>query len=317
MEKTSSVSPNKAVNPSDEITYTVTLKNTNSYDLNTVELTDVLPASTTYATNSATIGGTTATDGITVDGQNLTWKVTVAANATVTLSYTVRVSSAAVAGTVLESTQTAVSGVALNQIRHTVAGYTSTQLSDVATNATTNATNAATYSNPLEFAKTLYADVNANLFDGYTTVGAVLDDLIDETNLTCKTDTDISKMLVPNMYGGFDIRTGMRKLQDNERTRRVTESDLAVGDIILAEWADGAKTIVYVYVGNSTLVCVSSVSTKFNQPETTSITAAANTATALTIGTTIYGASADNVLVSLVAYEQFAVLRPSMSVATM
>ncbi|MBO7297641.1 MAG: DUF11 domain-containing protein, partial [Clostridia bacterium] len=185
MEKTSSVSPNKAVNPSDEITYTVTLKNTNSYDLNTVELTDVLPASTTYATNSATIGGTTATDGITVDGQNLTWKVTVAANATVTLSYTVRVSSAAVAGTVLESTQTAVSGVALNQIRHTVAGYTSTQLSDVATNATTNATNAATYSNPLEFAKTLYADVNANLFDGYTTVGAVLDDLIDETNLTC------------------------------------------------------------------------------------------------------------------------------------
>lgn len=316
MEKISSVAPNKAVNPSDEITYTVTLKNTKNYDMNAVTLTDVLPAQTTYALNSAKINGVATTDGLTVEGQNLKWKVPVPASTTLELSYTVRVSATATAGAVLESTQTAVSGVVLNQILHTVAGYTSTQLSDVATNATTSATNATTYTNPIDFAKAVYNGVGVDLFDGYTTVGAVLDDLIDETNLTCKTDTAISKMLVPNLYGGYDIRTGMRKLQDNQRVRRVTENDLAVGDIILAEWADGAKTIVYVYVGNSKLVCVSSVSAKFNQPETTSVTASAKTATALTIGEEIFESTADNILVSLVAYEQFAVLRPSMAVVT-
>ena len=315
MEKTSSVGLNNAVNPSDEITYTITLTNTKATALKNITVADVLPVSTTYATNSATLNGVATTDGLMVDGQNLKWKVTVEANAEVTLAYTVRVNSTAVAGTVLASDKTTVGGVLINEITHTVAGYTSVQLASVATSATNSATNSTTYTNPIDFAKSAYSGVDANLFSGYSTVGAVLDEVIDETNLTCKTDTAIAKMLVPNTYGGYDIRTGMRKLQDNERVRRVLESNLAVGDIILAEWSDGAKTIVYLYVGNSQLVCVSSVKATFNQPSETTVTATAKTATALTIGTNYFGTTADSVLVSLVAYERFAILRPSMCIA--
>lgn len=132
--------------------------------------------------------------------------------------------------------------------------------------------------------------------DGYKTVGSdmtILDETIDTTALTKRTDTDFSKLIAPTLYGGMSIRTGMYKIPDGERSRLVRESDLAVGDIIIADWSGGKS--VYVYGGDSTLVTVSGTKT-----------------TAKTIGDDIYGSGADNILISLLAYDRYVVIRPSM-----
>lgn len=132
--------------------------------------------------------------------------------------------------------------------------------------------------------------------DGYKTVGndmAILDETIDTTALTKRTDTDFSKLIAPTLYGGMSIRTGMYKIPDGERSRLVRESDLAVGDIIIADWSGGKS--VYVYGGDSTLVTVSGTKTVTK-----------------TIGDDIYGSDADNILVSLPAYDRYVVIRPSM-----
>ncbi len=132
--------------------------------------------------------------------------------------------------------------------------------------------------------------------DGYKTFAdtAVLDTVIDTEKLTISADSDFAKITAPSLYGGMTIRTGMYKIPDSVRSRLVKESDLAVGDIIVADWSGGI--ITYLYIGDSTLLSVESgkIVTK-------------------TIGDDIYGTDADNILVSLYAYDRFAVIRPSMS----
>ena len=135
---------------------------------------------------------------------------------------------------------------------------------------------------------TLYTEAIGTVFD-YTSATAVLSDVIDVTNLTYITTTNAGAMLAPNMWGGYDVNTAWRT--DSGKVRMVTESNLAVGDVIVAEH-DGAETI-YVYVGNNQLVAIDSTTL---------------TCSLVTIGTDKY----TNVLVTLIAYDQFAVIRPSM-----
>lgn len=290
MEKTSSVFENNAVCTNDTITYTITMKNTGATLLQNVVISDVLPTGTEYVASSGT-------NGVEVNGQNLTWIGDVAGNSTVTVTYQVKVITT-VAGTKLESNQTTVGGVKLGNIRHTVSGYSATQLETVADTAKAFATQARTFDSPIEFVKTLYSEaLGESIFD-YTTMAGILADLLDVENKTCRTDTDVSKMLVPDLYGGMDVRRGYHTRVDVARTRIVDESELAIGDIIIAEWGGGE--IAYVYAGNKTLIRVSQ---------------ATKTCTALTIDDDVF-ASGKNHLISLIAYDGFAVLRPSMVATT-
>ncbi|MBQ7348692.1 MAG: DUF11 domain-containing protein, partial [Clostridia bacterium] len=292
MEKVASVNMNSAVCTGDNITYTVTLKNVTANEINNVVLADVIPAGTSFVSGSS---GVACTDGA------ISWNGSVGAASTVTVTFTVSV-TATTAGTLIVSDQTTVNSVNLGTIKHTVSGYDSDQLNGVADNAIAAATNATAYTNTLDFVKEIYGDLNADLFSGYETIQAMLDDLIDTENKLLRTDTDLSKMVAPNLFGGVDIKSGWAK--DAFRTRLVTKGELAVGDIIIAEWGDG-NSIVYIYVGDSTLIRVSTVDT---------------TATSLTIGTDIMNPASEsskpNYLVSLIAYDRFAVLRPSMAVVS-
>ena len=91
-------------------------------------------------------------------------------------------------------------------------------------------------------------------------------------------------------------------MKDYQRTRLVTEDNLAVGDVIVADWGT-TNSLVYVYVGNSTLISITSIDGNVTVGE-------------LTIGDDIWnaasGSESPNYLVSLISYNRFAVVRPSM-----
>ena len=304
MEKASSANENGSVRTGDEITYTVTLNNKYGVKAYNLQLTDVLPAGTEYVSSTAA--------GVTVNGNKLSWKGNVALNTTVTVSYTVRV-TATVSGTRLESNQTYVNGVKLGDITNTVVGYTAEQMTAVADVAKSYVTGAKSFDSTVAFINSVYKDaLGVELFT-QETVDEVMAQLIDVAGMTCKTTTELSKMIVPHLYGGRDIKNGTYKLMDERRTRLLSEHELNVGDIILATYDGGTSytkwgvgNVAYIYVGDSTLIRVSSK---------------VAACTSLTIGTDIFGNhatttdTADNILVALSAYNQFVVLRPGLVAA--
>ena len=285
MEKTSSIHENTAVYTDDVITYTITLENTNQTELKDVEIRDTLPLGTKFVSGS---------EGVTANGRELTWKGNVSGNATATVSYSVAV-TAAEPGTLLKSDATFVSGVKLGNITHCVSGYSKAHTSMLGENAMKLVKEGKAFANSLEMITTLYKDtLGINLFENLSEA-QILDEIIDTENLTAYTQTALSKMIAPNLYGGTSIGDGWRYRPDsNDRTRLVSENQLTVGDIIIADYSGGS--IAYVYAGNSTLVTVEDGKAK-----------------KLTIGKNIYGKEANNILVTLISYNRFAVIRPSMA----
>lgn len=294
LDKTSSVGYNSAVCKGDEITYTITLKN-NFAVSKSATLNDTLPEGVEFVSSDTV----TCTDGV------ISWTGSVSGLGTTTLEYTVKVLDTATAGTLIVSNKTTINGVYLSTITHTVSGYTATELESVATAAKSVTEGSA--SNPLDIVKSIYAGLDSDFLNDYDTVQDLLNALIDSTNNT-KTDATVSNMIAPNLFGGYSIRTGL--MEDYQRTRLVTESNLAVGDIIVADWTDSSSnsnSLVYVYVGDSTLISITSIGGVI-EVET------------LTIGDDIWNAASDsdspNYLVSLISYNRFAVLRPSMYVTS-
>lgn len=284
MEKRSSVYENSSVCAGDIITYTVAMKNTGSFNLKNVKITDIIPAGTVFASGS---------EGVSVNDRNLVWTGTVAAGASVTVSYDVQV-TATVPGTQILSNDTYVSGVKLGKISHTVSGFAGATSQLITNTAADYIADEKSFDNGLAMVYALYKDSLDITLDSYDSVEAALSQIIDVENRTCYTNTELSKILVPHLYGGMDIRYG--NASDNDRTRIVSEGELAIGDIILARWSGG--NVVYVYTGNSKLLTLENGVCK-----------------ELTIGDDIYGTDADNILISLYGYNQFAVLRPSMAYA--
>lgn len=290
MEKTSAVAHNTAVNVGDTITYTVTMKNTNTTDMTGVVIADTIPVGTEYVSGD---------EGVSVTEGKLSWTGDIPASETVSVSYTVKV--LATADKLIVSDETTVGGVCLLKITHTVSKYTKVQSDLFATVAKRYASEAKVFESTIDMAFNLYSSVLGIDLTGYIPEGTdgakdniILDNTIDTENLTCYTDTDFAKMIAPSLYGGRSIVAGQYKIPDNYRSRLVEESDLAVGDIIIAEY--NGECTDYVYAGDSTLVTVDNGVT-----------------VAKTIGDDIYGTDADNILVSLIAYNRYVVIRPSMT----
>ncbi|MCM1042700.1 MAG: NlpC/P60 family protein [Corallococcus sp.] len=279
VEKTSSVGMYGAVALGKTFDYEIKVNNGNSKAMQGLTLTDKLPSCLEYVTYP---------EGTTVTGSSLSYTFDVAAKREITIKITVRLKSSATATTFVAD-ETKLNGIAVNAVKNTSSKFTDAQLQKVADLAKQYATEKKTFTNPILMAKTLYKDaLNVTLFD-YTTVSTVLADVIDTTNKTCKTNTAVSKMLVPDLYGGMDIRSGYTK--DNARARIVVEDNLAVGDIIIAEY-DGLSS-VFVYVGDAMLIRVDSE-------------------TDYVYKNGIADDPYQNTLVTLISYDRYAVLRPSM-----
>ncbi len=289
MEKTASVCENASVAIGSLLTYTITLQNTSANNYSGIVVKDILPEGVEYV--SCDTQGT-------VTGNNLSWTVSVAGKSTVTISYTVRITETT-PGALIVSNQTYVSKIKLGSIIHTVSCFSDSQkalIGDIAVSYNES----EAFSDTIALIKAVYGEFDITLFEE-NTASDILDMLIDTTGRTYRTDTELSKMLVPNMYGGLDIRYGWLYLpSENEKTRLPKEEHLSVGDIIVADWdntdkQNGTKgSTVYLYVGNKTLVTVEGGVCKL-----------------LEIGDDIYAAG-NNKIISLLGYDRYAVLRPSM-----
>ncbi len=286
MEKTASVCENASVDTGDILTYTVTLENTNAYSLSGVTITDTLPTGTEFVSGES---------GVKADGRSVSWEGSVPGNTTLNVNYSVKITTTT-PGALITSDATYVSGVKLGTITHSVSGYSKAQRLLIGNAALGFARDAHKFADGLQMVKSLYkSTLNVNLTD-YSTCEAVLDQLIDTENNTRHTSTALSKMIAPNLYGGLDIRYGwLYHESENDKTRLPKEEQLSVGDIILADWEGGNN--VYVYAGDKTLVTVEDGVCK-----------------ARTIGDNIYKAG-ENILISLLGYNRYAVLRPSMKSA--
>lgn len=233
----------------------------------------------TLGENVAFLSGTA---GITIDDRKLFWCGTLSAGATVTVIYDVQIQS----GTLVQS-NTIINGVELDEITTTVSKYTDTQLAGVATLARQYAAQGKVFSDPLTMVQTLYQEFLGVTPFGESTAVNLLNSLIDTKNNTCCDST----ILVPNLYGGLEIKNGL--VYDNQRTRLVRPENLAVGDVIVAEY-DGISD-VFVYVGGNALVQINS---------------ADGVCRLVTSSGNIY--ASDDIFVTFTAYDRFAVLRPSM-----
>ncbi len=252
-EKTASVDLGISVNPGDEITYTFTLDNTRTDDI-TVEITDKIPANTTYVSGCDNR-----------DGDNLSWTVTIPAGETVTITYTVKVSDTAL-DTVIESKDATIAGISFTCADIYVRKTLNESEQESIINAFNSLKSEGTALRGLALVNEIYkralgvgnvfSDVQfLTVTEGENGIYASSDLPIQSNytyeNFTRNEDGAYYKMLVPTLFGGRSIRSEGR----NEwlRTRVVMVKNLMVGDIILGKRRDG-NTYVFMYTGDNYLI---------------------------------------------------------------
>lgn len=259
----------------DTLTYTLTLHNPSVFRACDVNV---------QLSLSDTLTPVTLPDGMTYENGLLTWSGKVNGTSDLTLSFTAQVNAGAGEATVTGS----IGAICLNTLRSPISGLTAQQLSKV-TQAAAKWT--GSFSDPLEPVRKLYQDTLGVTICDHTTAAAVLADLIDTDNATCRTDTALSQMLVPNLYGGLSIKSGY--LSDNNRSRLPVESHFTEGDIILARYDD--VTEVFVYLGGGKLA-------RFSDGSCTVLTSTGD------------AFSGTNVFTTLIAYDVYGVIRPGVAV---
>ena len=264
-----------AVQKGQILTYTLTLTNPSAARVE-APVSLVLPQGVTLAS----AGNMTLNDGV------LTWTGRVNAGETVTLSWSVQVSAAG--GDVIV-TEGYLDTIALNVLTNTVSGYTDAQLSKVVTKA--NALVGSSFANPMDFVEQVYTEALGSCPLGDRTPKEVLKMLMDKTNDTLYPDTALTGAVVPNLYGGLDIKDGF--LTDVSRTRLVRESYMALGDVVVTEY-DGIYE-VFIYLGSGKLAKVSSTD-----------------GVCKLVTSTGEAYSGTNVFATFIAYDQYVILRPSM-----
>ncbi len=291
-EKTSSIGVNTGIAKGEEITYTLTLKNHRDLAYKDVEIKDVLDDNLEFVSGS---------DGAQVNGQTVTFNKEIKPGETISVSWTAKVKDTAIPGTIITSDKTTVAGVQQTTIKNSVSKYTTTQLQAVANKAKEYASQNKTFENPIDMVESLYKDaLNQTLFD-YNNLSDTLYDIIDEEY--CRlTNNPLTKMVAPNLYGGKAI--AKLYTRDKDIVRLITTQNLSVGDIIIAESDDEVNgqllinRAVYVYVGDMQVVAC-----------TTRGTTTKGQCQLVTMTNNQY--EKEHVLVTIFAYESYAVLRPS------
>lgn len=274
-EKLSSHTVGMTVNPGDEMTFTFSMENTNETAV-TLEVTDRVPANTTYVTGAET-----------VENGRLTWKVTVPAGETKTVSYTVRVNKGTPYGTYIHSEDGTVGGVDTDcprvYVAKTLNAKQQKKIIDAAKAFEDSELEGLALANAI-YAKALgTTDLLPGTFetmdkDVYTDYyGSLTHSMLTESGY-------YSDMVVPTMYGGRYVAQ-LNGRWDDRRTRLPYPRDLMVGDLILiAENADASMRSLYLCLGDK----VMELHANYTR-DTSGVT--------------------DNVL----GYSRFAVLRPSMA----
>lgn len=280
-----------AVFKNDLITYTITLKNNGSKNLTAIELLEYVPIGTEFVS---------ASEGVIHNGGNISWTGMVEANSTVTVTFTVKVTTD-ILGAVIESTAGTVNGLYLNKITNTVSAISKEKLNTLSAKGDILAADTTTkYSDPILMINAIYRELLGKDLLDYESISVALSDIINVEKMKVNPDSLIADMVIANLSGGYLIK-GNNALR-NERIRAIRIEYLTAGDVIIAEHStdkDGTvkRQVAYVYLGENEFLEVNSTDgvatiTLIEEPDPIII---------------------QNILTSLYSYEKYAVIRPSMA----
>lgn len=308
-EKLTSAGINSGVTRGQEITYTLEITNHYDNEHKNIAFNEVLPAGVSFVSSNF---------GAVANGQNVTGTFNVDGKEVITLKWTVRVDNNVAAGTRLCNVTT-INGLLMKDITNSVVGYTQEQLNAVAAKAREYAASGAKFSDPMDLARAIYKEALGVELFGTETADSTLESLsklYNPTDPTIKsyalnTESQYASMVAPNMYGGwhFYYSAGANEYIDNiNLIRSPREHNLTLGDVIVAEWptskagaaTETTETRVYIYVGNGELVAIDSVTGTCTLEQNGSEEWVKS-------GSTWYQ---KHLLITLFAYQRFAVLRP-------
>ncbi len=277
-EKLCSHTVSNTVNPNEEITFTFSVENTTKYPVK-LEIKDIVPEYTEY------VSGAEA-----VSGSDLSWNLTVAAGEVKTASYTVRVKADAPYGTVIRSEDGTVGGVDADCKPITVAKTLTKEQQAAVKTAITELGDSELRATAL--ANAIYEKVvgRGDLLDATyeETLAAVFVNYLDlPTHFSPALDGKYTSMLVPTLYGGRYTLPDLEADEVEVRTRLPYERNLTVGDILIAaDDADATYRILCLYTGDGMYNLLEGEYTE---------------------------EAVDKVLEKCIAYNRYAVLRPSMA----
>ena len=297
----------------DTITYTFTITNNSKKNINNVAVTDVIAPNTTFVSMDKSYN-------YNHKDNNIIWNIlSIESGKTIKLSYVVKVTDKTTdIGKKISSTGN-IGHLPLNTLNMSISSLNNSQLNDFVTmalqyynnsnvsysssanNSSADPTkNIVTFNNGSNFVTAVYKRYYESLgktlnlsseLSSITNTNFI--NSIMDTSGNIQTDTMLGKMLVNGGYRG----TVYTKNYDMDRMRTVKPEYLLPGDII--SFVNSSATNQYLYLGD---VVINSVTYK----------------NALLLFTTstgvkmVSGSDADALLVKLIGYKRFAVIRPSL-----
>lgn len=257
-EKLSSHKEGMTVNKGDTITYSFKIRNVGKVE-KTLVITDKVPTGTTIA----------SAGDASVNGNALSWTVTVAPNEEITVSYTVTVT--ADEGTYIYGDDTKIGGVS----HHCPGIYVKSTLTADEQERVIAAVQKFKNSNPnslkgLALADAIYAEAGLTYSFGVSdsdlrsSLFVSTKDPEGNDVLILNTESEYYEAIAPTLYGGRRFFTPMKYTSaqkiNGDRTRLAREQAMVVGDILVVRFnsSDG----MYMYIGNGVFVSLLSSTLK-------------------------------------------------------
>ena len=252
-QKYASVRPGYTLNGGESITYTFDIRNTTN-EAKTLTVTDTVPANTVYVSGAEVI-----------DGDAMSWTVTVPADGKISFSYTVTVAEDAPAGTEIASVAT-IGGVTVDCPALTV-DNTLTETEQAAIVAAFNELKAeGTTLTGISLVNEIYK--RAGIVDvafadtEYDTIANGENGLLVPTAVSgsyqryklAEAGNAYRDMIAPGLYGGMYLDSPM---WEADRTQLAYHDDLVVGDVVIGRYTSGYSA--YIYLGGDHLVSLSTL----------------------------------------------------------
>ena len=262
-EKLPSVAPNVTVNPGDTITYTFVINNTN-YEEKTLTVTDKIPANTVYVSGAQNL-----------DGDTVSFNVTVPARTKIEVSYTVRVLESVPYGTEITAKDALISGVPfktystfvrrtltadeqagiINEINKLQSSFTSLRGFELLNEVYKNVLG-------IEVVADTVTEVVASGENGVFTAEG-MPTVSDKQTYRLNLGSTYCNLVAPSLFGGRRINTGD---MIDVRTELPLREHLVVGDLILGRTL--SSYVLYLYVGDNLCISLTSLSVDSLQVET-------------------------------------------------
>lgn len=256
-EKLCSVNKGVTVSLGDEITYTIKLTNY-SLDTKTVTVSDVVPEFTAYVSGAQS-----------KNGNKLSWKVTLPAEKTVSVSYTVKANKRY---EVIEGDSGKVENISLKchdvEVQKTLTKQEQEKIKDSAKIYKNSGKKDIALANAIYEDALGYAPISDEQ-DASSILNCIFENYGGTSDWPSRwqklntVDSTYKRMLAPDLYGGRQvIDEEINKGQALERIRLVSEKNLVVGDIIIVSSPETEiytteqytfQPITYMYLGDGLL----------------------------------------------------------------